>query len=431
MLSNFSEIPLLENIENISRSTIEQIKRAGIFYVKIPVKSLTEDLTICRGKALELFQSKEENKINYSKTNGKRGIFEEGYHDRRSDYEYLETFRQFSDKAPIPPFDQCANSIISLNKEIMNEVVAKILLKAFDVSGVKDNNFRQSDRNFTYHLTSIFTFNYYPIKNSLANKDEKTRFNPHKDTDVMTIIFLDKPGLEFWADGSWVSVSPKNGYAVGLFGYAAEVLSHGKIKACLHAVKMEKSEERLSIVIFFGIKPFSLLTGISIIDDYSNHLEHIKQYAEQTAREKMHINIATENIKRKISILFLLIINFFIIAKSKSFNINEILSLKRIFILAFTNFFAYNINNRIIDLFEKKYVSRLYIDYLQYPNCPEQANQKQRNAYSLGRSALSFYGLVKSISNPSLICSYTSFWNAGLMKEIIDRSDNINFKKSR
>lgn len=80
---------------------------------------------------------------------------------------------------------------------------------------------------------------------------------PHKDMGLITVLFINKHGLEKRTDdGLWEDIPPKEGYFVVNFGQTFEILigSATKLKACIHRVR-QLQEERMSFVTFIHQKP--------------------------------------------------------------------------------------------------------------------------------------------------------------------------------
>ncbi|NEO45168.1 MAG: hypothetical protein F6K55_13965 [Moorea sp. SIO4A3] len=62
-------------------------------------------------------------------------------------------------------------------------------------------------------LSSSFSIAYYPAKVNTNNKSN-SGMKAHKDYDLMTVILMDKPGLEVFWDDQWHDVNPQPGYGV-------------------------------------------------------------------------------------------------------------------------------------------------------------------------------------------------------------------------
>jgi hypothetical protein len=77
----------------------------------------------------------------------------------------------------------------------------------------------------------------------------------HKDTGFVTMLFIDRDGLECEADGDWLSIDPAPGYFVVNFGGALEILTRRTatpVRAILHRVRrtMPGAADRYSFAAF-------------------------------------------------------------------------------------------------------------------------------------------------------------------------------------
>jgi isopenicillin N synthase-like dioxygenase len=92
---------------------------------------------------------------------------------------------------------------------------------------------------------------YFSINHYKPNK-KMIGLIPHKDMGWITVLFINKHGLEKRNDeGVWEDIPPKEGYFVVNFGQAFEILvnSVNKLKACIHRVRRVE-EERISFAAF-------------------------------------------------------------------------------------------------------------------------------------------------------------------------------------
>lgn len=125
------------------------------------------------------------------------------------------------------------------------------------------------------------------------SQTDNSAFSKHKDFDFITILYVNKPGLEVWLTDErcadrWVSVQPKRGYVVVNLANALELVLNQQCKSVLHQVRVVNehgvSEERLSIGLFIGPswnKPiFNLVTGEQLYKVY--HQDYLRdQFAQQ------------------------------------------------------------------------------------------------------------------------------------------------------
>lgn len=122
----------------------------------------------------------------------------------------------------------------------MNAIAIDVLKTALQQLSIPEE---QWDMVTCMKDTYCFTINsYHPAP-------EKTSLSPHKDKGWITVLFMNKAGLERYnQEHVWEEVLPKEGYFVINFGYAFEVLAHPKLNACIHRVR-NVIEERISIVV--------------------------------------------------------------------------------------------------------------------------------------------------------------------------------------
>ena len=120
--------------------------------------------------------------------------------------------------------------------------------------------------------SNVFSFNSYKPDR------QKIGLIGHKDMGWITVLFCDKLGLETSLDGkNWVSVAPKEGYAVINFGQAYEKLLNdkSKLRASVHRVR-RLEEERLSFGVFINHKEGSDIYQMNA----DNQVEKIGTYED-------------------------------------------------------------------------------------------------------------------------------------------------------
>lgn len=118
--------------------------------------------------------------------------------------------------------------------------------------------------------SNVFTTNHY------KPGEQKIGLIPHKDMGWITVLFIDKRGLETSKDGKqWEDVPPQKGYFVINFGRAFEILvnSTDKLRASLHRVR-RLEEERMSFGIFINHTEGSPMYQI----DDQNRLSQVGNY---------------------------------------------------------------------------------------------------------------------------------------------------------
>ncbi|AOX02927.1 hypothetical protein BJP34_28905 [Moorena producens PAL-8-15-08-1] len=102
----------------------------------------------------------------------------------------------------------------------------------------------------------------------------------HKDYDLMTVILMDKPGLEVFWDEQWHDVNPQPGYGVLFLSETLEKMLGGKINSSIHGVSIP-DEERISIGVFKGpntnIPIRDYINDQILFDSHEQCLEHYRQ----------------------------------------------------------------------------------------------------------------------------------------------------------
>lgn len=77
---------------------------------------------------------------------------------------------------------------------------------------------------------------------------------PHKDTGFVTILYIDREGLEASIDGAWIAIDPVPGHFIVNFGGALEILTGSTVRAILHRVRQTVPtpgvEDRFSFAAF-------------------------------------------------------------------------------------------------------------------------------------------------------------------------------------
>lgn len=128
--------------------------------------------------------------------------------------------------------------------------------------------------------SNVFSFNNYKPGN------EKIGLIPHKDMGWITVLFIDKTGLEKSLDGKiWKPIPPKEGYFVINFGRAFELLINktDKLQASVHQVR-RLDEERLSFGTFINHREGTNIHQISE-NGSLKELETYEQYMNRCFEE--------------------------------------------------------------------------------------------------------------------------------------------------
>lgn len=430
------QVPVIKNFNNLTQNDIENLKKIGIAYVKIYTDddSFQKTYELLVDKALKFFRSSNNIKYSYSLATTddmaeRKGILNVGYYDRRSSHEQLESFRHIMGTEVLPPFAENDSSIDLLKAILVDDLAKKLIKRIFISFSLNEESNKKIDEMVDEYLKTTFSFTYYEKQFFLEKLKNRNRFNPHKDINLLTVLMLEKPGLQFWADGVWVDLLPRKGYAVVMLGFEAEILTNGQTRSSLHAVRIAENHERLSTVFFISLKkiiPFHSIDGNMLCSDM--HLldskENYKKYNTYSGTERVIVLSSFNNCTKKINMAAFFMVNlflaYFLYSKNKSLGDIEESFFKIIKYVVLLNVTSYLFLNLIEKIFQKTYFERMFMDYLQYTDCPEYASQSQRVAYQLGRSSFSLFGAINS-SLDSSSYDHRSFWNAGFVKSFVGK----------
>lgn len=139
---------------------------------------------------------------------------------------------------------------------MMNELANKILHSALEQLDIPRELWGMLTGGLSEGKgTNVFSLNHYR-EEKITSPAEKKKIGliPHKDMGWITVLFINKTGLEAHIEGNkWDKVEPKEGYFVVNFGRAFEILlnSTSKLKASLHRVR-HVADERISFGIFIN-----------------------------------------------------------------------------------------------------------------------------------------------------------------------------------
>jgi len=429
-------VPVIDDFNNLSQNEIDNFKKIGIAYVKICTHGDTfqKAYKLLVDKALDFFRSNNNVKYSYSLATlddiaERKGILSAGYYDRRSSHEQLESFRHIIGNEVLPPFADNASSINSLKAVLVDNLARKLIRKVFMSFSLDEESNKKIEEMMSEYLKATFSFTYYEKQSFLKKLMTRNRFNPHKDISLLTVLMLEKPGLQFWADGVWIDLLPKKGYAVVMLGFEAEILTKNQTRSSLHTVRIADNHERLSTIFFISLKkiiPFYALDGRLLCSDV--HLldskENYKKYNTYSGSERVIVLSSFNDGIKKINMTSFFFINlflsFFIYSKHNSLDHFDESIFKDLKYAVVINGASYLFLNMIEKIFQETYFERMFMDYLQYTDCPEYASQSQSVAYQLGRSSFSFFGAINSFFEPSS-CAHKSFWNAGFIKSFVGR----------
>lgn len=252
----FSRAELRQKEEGF-KEKLTQAQQDGFFYVEIPEG--------CREKIEATIKFGNQLRTNDALKSLDLGM-RLGYQERHGTQAvaFCAMKNQWEDVYPGPVKDLA---------EIMNQVALDILKISLEHLSIPSDLWSPA----TGELTDDKGSNVFSV-NSYQQGEQKIGLIPHKDMGWITVLFIDKVGLETSLDGkNWTSIPPKEGYFVINFGKAFELLinSSEKLRASVHRVR-RLEEERLSFGIFIN---HSEGTHIHQING-AGKIEPVKTYEE-------------------------------------------------------------------------------------------------------------------------------------------------------
>ncbi len=131
--------------------------------------------------------------------------------------------------------------------DAMHMIGMEVLKKSLRHLSVPENAWSIATGNLTNNEgESNFSINHYKPKNKTLG------LIPHKDIGWVTVLFINKHGLQKRNDSNeWEAIPPKEGHFIVNFGQSFEIFvnSVDKLKASIHRVQ-QLEEERISLVSF-------------------------------------------------------------------------------------------------------------------------------------------------------------------------------------
>lgn len=161
--------------------------------------------------------------------------------------------------------------------EEMNAIALQILKEALQQLSVPEEMWSLATGELTAGKgENVFSCNHY------MPGEQKIGLFPHKDMGWITVLFVNKVGLQTSLDGKkWIDIPPKDGYFVVNFGRAFELLinSTDKLRASLHRVeRLEK--KRMVFGVFINHN-----TGTSIYELNEDGALVLKQSYEEYSNQ--------------------------------------------------------------------------------------------------------------------------------------------------
>jgi isopenicillin N synthase-like dioxygenase len=205
--------------------------RQGVFYLKIPESCVP---FVEAGRKFAYSFTDNDKCKEYS--DGHFG----GYHDRK--HNQIESFyieqrewqRQLS-----TDLQELANQMHLLARKVLSELLS--------AAKIPEELWSEATGGVTLEQGQVhFSYNHYRPEKAVSGIDE------HRDFGHISILYVEKPGLEAFLDKKWTAIDPKEGHFVALIGREFEILINdsNKFSACLHRVG-QLSEERVSFAITY------------------------------------------------------------------------------------------------------------------------------------------------------------------------------------
>jgi len=251
----------IESVNNLGLEEIKKFIQDGFAYVRLPNDMHVKDeLHALKNHALKFynmpyaFKNSESTRLNPKKY--------KGYINRREDDKPIyheQVF--FRPDDPIRPFESQLNHLIEVDsvfwgriaKPILHHIFQFVLKEAgFDKCTISELYNEATEKRF-----SSISFPYYPSPELQDKASHKYKYglNPHKDQGIITVLWVNKPGLQVWLDDSlcnWIDVHPDENYVVVNIGNALRLILNDECKSSLHRV-LFPTEERLSIAMFYDL----------------------------------------------------------------------------------------------------------------------------------------------------------------------------------
>lgn len=255
----------LYNKEEDFNEKFDQALKDGVFYVKIPNK-LKKQIELAKEFGNNLRTNDDLKKLNLGEQKGYQERFE------TQAVSFVSSKDQWEDVFS-EPIKNLAIAMDGIARDILKASLKHLSVpeKLWSLATGELTDGKGSD---------VFSFNHYEPGN------QKIGLIPHKDMGWITVLFIDKMGLETSKDGkNWTSVPPKEGYFVINFGRAFELLinSTDRLRASLHRVH-RLTEKRLSFGIFINHNEGTNIYQLKE-DENLKQIGTYKQYLEQCFSE--------------------------------------------------------------------------------------------------------------------------------------------------
>lgn len=231
---------------SMTSEEIDLIMRIGFCYVRISDDSLLPKIETCLHVARAFFMSSPEEK---AKWQVKQVTGSHARHEGcalRSQGQNAHVVEQlfFEPDVPLSLYAKEHTIIQEINDFYLNKIAFPLLKAIFNRLNISNNDFA----DVTDGLYRSFSFASYPT----INADRYTiRLNAHKDFGLLTILFIDEPGLEVKYQHDWIAIPPEPKTVIVNLGNALELMTAGACHSALHRV-MNTVDNRMSAAFFIN-----------------------------------------------------------------------------------------------------------------------------------------------------------------------------------
>lgn len=231
VIATASEITTVKYPSLINDEMNRKLLREGVFYLEMPDDciALVED-----GRHFAYQFSGNEECKQY--TDGHFG----GYHDR--EHNQIQSFyieKNHWNKLLSENLQNLAHQM-----DVLGQQVLKGVLKA---AGIPEELWDEATGRAILGKGQVhFSYNHY------RPEKQASGINEHRDFGYISILYVEKPGLEALIDGKWTKIDPIEGHFVVIIGRAFEILKNNEeeLSASWHRV-MQLTEERVSFAITY------------------------------------------------------------------------------------------------------------------------------------------------------------------------------------
>lgn len=270
------ELPIIDSVNNMSKSELEALKHVGFAYVKTPnYEKVQKALESIEKTALSFFRQASDKKERFP-------VGEEmaGFADRSKGAapQRVQQFF-FRPEKPLWKFLDKQDEINIIQNTFQEKIAIPLLQAIFTSLSIGE----KCNAAIAGAVSSL-SFPYYPPIDKV-DSIQNPALNEHKDFDFITVLHITKPGLQVWIeeDGltKWVNVDPKPGYVVVNLANALELVLGKGCNSALHRVNLSNIEggndERMSIGFFIGPawnKPLvNVFTGEVLYNNYYDYIQ--------------------------------------------------------------------------------------------------------------------------------------------------------------